>query len=281
MYFWICNTFGLASIGRYISFYFLRRQYEPQAVRDESAYFSFFTFIKKMPSNNFGKFVIFVSLISFAVAIASPFFSVYMLKDLKLSYLAFTIINLSALISPLIFLPFIGKISDRFGTVRVMRISGFLIAFIPLLWIFSIFLMKFNPILLISYLFVIEFFSGFVWASFNLASSNFIYDAVTKQKIILCFTYFSFINSIGAFFGGVIGGQLSSISTISVFGLTGILLVFLISFVLRLLPSIFIARKLKEVRKVETSGDEISLRRIKEKIGYFLKLISFDNPRPK
>lgn len=280
IFFGFIILFGLASIGRYISFYFLKKQYEPQAVKDEKAYFSFFQFIKKMPSNNFGRFAIFTSLISFGVAIASPFFSVYMLKDLGLSYLAFTLINLSALVSPIVLLPFIGSLTDKFGTVRIMKISSFLISFIPLLWIFSIFLLKFNSGVLISYLIVIELFSGFVWASFNLASSNFIYDAVTKPKIILCFTYFSFLNAVGAFFGGVIGGQISSISTISIFGLTGILILFLISFVLRLLPSIFLASKLKEVREVDKSPIVISFG-IRETFASFWKLISNQSLRPK
>jgi MFS family permease len=280
LFFGFVIIFGIASIGRFVSFYFLKKQYEPKAVKDEKAYFSFFKFIKKMPSNNFGRFVIFVSLTSFAVAIASPFFSVYMLKDLNLSYLAFTIINLSSLISPIIFLPLIGKISDKFGTVRVIKLSGFLIAFVPLLWIFSIFLLKFNSFILVAYLFIVELFSGFVWAAFNLTHSNFIYDAVTKSKIILCFTYFSFLNAVGAFFGGIIGGQLSSISSISLFGLSGILLVFLISFILRLIPSILIGSKLKEVRPVEKGPIRVSFH-IRQKFESFFGMISHDASRPK
>jgi MFS family permease len=280
LFFGFVLIFGIAAVGRYLSFYFLKKQYEPKAVKDEKAYFSFFKFIKKMPSNNFGKFVIFVSLTSFAVAIASPFFSVYMLKDLGLSYFAFTLINLSSLISQIIFLPFIGKISDRFGTVRVMKLSGFLIAFVPLFWIFTIYLFKFNSIILISYLFIIELFSGFVWAAFNLAHSNFIYDAVTKPKIILCFTYFSFLNAIGAFFGGVIGGQILNFPSFSLFGLSGILLVFLISFVLRLVPSILIGSRLKEVRSVEKGPIHVSFN-IRQPFESFFRLISNSALRPK
>jgi MFS family permease len=279
IFFGFVILFGLACIGRYLSFYFLKKQYEPAPTRDEKAYFSFMQFVKKMSSNNFGRFVIFTSLVSFAVAIASPFFAVYMLKDLQFSYLEFTLINLSALLSPILFLSFIGKRIDRIGTVRVMKASGFLIAFVPLLWIFSIFLMKSPSWILVGYLFIVEFFSGFVWAAYNLSTSNFIYDAVTKQKIILCFTYFGFVNSIGSFLGGLIGGQLSSSFSFSLFGLGAILSVFLISFVLRLIPALFIAPKLKEVRQVESSGEEIQFR-LKEKIESFLKLINFYNPRP-
>jgi MFS family permease len=269
----------LAAIGRYFSFYFLKKQYEPPVTKDDKSYFSFLQFVKKMHSNNFGRFVIFTSLISFGVAIASPFFTVYMIKELNLSYLSFTIITLSSLLSPILFLSFIGKRADKYGTVRVMKLSGLLISFIPLLWILSIFIMDSPVWILVGYLFAVEFLSGFVWAAYNLSTTNFIYDAVTKPKIILCFTYFGFINSIGSFLGGLIGGQLSSSSSFSLFGLGAILSVFFISSILRILPSIFIAPKLKEVRPVEASPAKAKLR-IKEKIGYFIKLITFYNPRP-
>ena len=127
--------------------------------------------------------------------------------------------------------------------------------------------------------FAVEFFSGFVWAAYNLSVSNFIYDAVTKPKIILCFTYFGFVNSIGSFLGGLIGGQLSGSASFSIFGLGAILSVFLLSTVLRILPSIFILPKLKEVRQVETSKAIIQLK-VKEKQEYFIKLITSYNPRP-
>jgi MFS family permease len=277
VFFGFVILFGLACIGRYFSFSFLKKQYEPKATKDEKSYFSFLTFIKKMSSNNFGRFVIFTSLVSFAVAIASPFFSVYMIKDLHFSYFAFTIVSLSSLLSPILFISFIGKFCDKVGTVRIMKISGYLISLVPILWVFSIFIMKAPSFILVGYLFFVEFFSGFVWAAYNLSTSNFIYDAVTKQKIILCVSYFGFINSLGSFLGGLLGGQLSSLSSVSLFGLSGILLVFFISFALRLVPAILVGPKLKEVRTVELSKKGISLR-IKAKIHSFLKSISFYNP---
>jgi MFS family permease len=280
VFFGFVILFGLACIGRFISFFFLKKQYEPKAIIDDKAYFSFFQFIKKMPSNNFGRFVIFASLTSFGVAIASPFFAVYMIKELHFSYLIFTIINLSMLISPLLFLSFIGKISDKVGTVKVMKVSGFAIAFVPLLWIFSIFLHNYPTWVLISYLFAVELFSGFIWAAYNLATSNFVYDAVTKPKIILCFTYFGLLNAAGSFLGGFIGGQISSISTFSLFSLGSILSVFLISFIIRLLPSIFVGPKLKEVRKVDSTED-ITPFHIQQKFESFWAMISHHSIRPK
>ena len=64
-----------------------------------------------MPYSNFGKFVIFISIISFATAIASPFFAVYMLKDLDMSILSYTIITVGSALTSLLFLPVWGNLS--------------------------------------------------------------------------------------------------------------------------------------------------------------------------
>jgi MFS family permease len=242
--------FSIAAIGRCISVSYLKKQYEPKFEFEEKSYFSFFRFLKKMASNNFGRFVIFVSLISFSVAIASPFFSVYMIKELHFSYVAFTIITMSSSISTLIFLPLWGKWSDRFGNVIVFRLCAIFISAVPLLWFVSAFLnLKF--IFLMIFLFLVEAFSGFVWAGFNLSTSNFIYDAVTRQKLALCLTYFSFINSAGSLIGATLGGILSNAQNFTLLGTSAILSLFLVSGVLRFIPSIIVGIKLKEVKKVE------------------------------
>lgn len=73
IFFGFLILFSIAAIGRFISVYYLKKQYEPKFEFDKKSYFSFFQFVKKMHSNNFGKYVIFVSLISFGVALCSPF----------------------------------------------------------------------------------------------------------------------------------------------------------------------------------------------------------------
>ncbi len=250
MFFGFLILFLTAAIGRFISVYFLRKQYEPEFKFDEKSYFSFYQFIKKMNFNNFGRYTLFVSLINFGVAIASPFFAVYMIKNLNFSYVQFTIITMSSILSTLLFLPFWGRFSDKYGNVFVFRFCAFFISFIPIFWLLSSFT-GFKGTSLVVFLFIVETFSGFVWAGFNLSTSNFIYDAVSRQKLALCFTYFSFLTSLGGLFGAILGGTLSSSQNFSIFGLIPILSIFLVSGIIRLIPSVIIGIKLKEVRNVD------------------------------
>ena len=256
--------FIIAFIGRLGSGYLLSKQYEPKFKFVEGYYFSPIDFIKKMPDNNFGRFVLSISLLTFATAIASPFFAVYMLKNLNFSYIQFMIVTLMNPIAALIFMPFWGRFANKFGNIKVLKITGLLIPLTPLMWVVTLVLPKSTNIIFI-YLILAETFSGFYWAGFNLSSVNFVYDAVTKERMALCFCYYNIIVAIGTFIGAVLGGILTSYSII--FGISSILFAFIISGVLRFIFYLMTVPQIKEVRPVK----DINInKKIQTKVkGYF------------
>ncbi len=204
-------------------------------------YFSFFQFLKKAPKNNFGRFAIYTFLIYFAVQIAGPFFSVYMLKELKFNYLTFTLINISQSIASLLTLNLWGKFSDKYGNLKMLKICSFILPLIPVMWIFSS-----SPIYLIL---VPQMIAGISWAGFSLAASNFIYDTVSVQRRGICIAYYGLMNGIGIFLGGILGGFLATHLNIKFMNV--LLFLFLISGVARLLVALIILPLLREVRIVK------------------------------
>ncbi len=232
--------FSIAFLARAISAFLFLKKYEPKLVCEKEYYFSFFQFFKKMWGNNFGRFVIYIAMFDLAVAIASPFFAVYMLKNLHFSYTAYMIITLSSSLASLLLIPFWGKFSDKYGHIKILKICGFLIPIVPILWLFSG-----N----IYYLIFVEIFSGAMWAGFSFTSGNFVYDAVTRQRMTICVAYLNFLNAIGVFIGATLGGYLSTIITFSTF--TPLLIIFFISGVLRLLVSLIMLPRIKEVKNVK------------------------------
>jgi len=249
--------FSTAFVGRLVSSYLFTKKYEPKYKYEEKSYFGFSQFLKKILFNNFGHFTIFISLTTFAVAIASPFFAVYMLKDLQFSYLSFAFVSLASAASTLLFLPILGKAIDKYGSVKIMKVSGIFIPLVPILWIAP----EIIPgQYIIVYLIAIEIFAGIIWAGMNLAAGNFIFDAVTKQKISLCVAYFNILNSIGAVAGATIGGYLSS--RLNLFSLKPIILIFILSAIARFLVFILIANKIQEVRQVS----KLKIQQIPKKI---------------
>ena len=235
--------FGGAMLSRFFSVYFVSNMYEPPVVRRSTNDASLLQMIMHLGSSNFGKFTVFVALIFFAIMLSGPFFSVYMLRDLKLSYLTFTLINTSSTVATLVFLPFWGRRADRAGNLKIIKITGWLIPVIPLLWLVSG-----NPV----YLMGANFFSGFVWSGFDLAFGNFVYDAsepaIRTRQIAVFNCVILVAASAGAIAGGYIVPHLPE--TLG----NQFLTMFTVSGVLRAVIILLVLRYISEVRHVPNIG---------------------------
>ena len=122
-----------------------------------------------------------------------------MVKGLQLDYLLFTIITGAAAMVKFLSMPVCGKASDKFGTRKVLSLCGYLLPLVPLLWLFSS-----N----IFYLGIIQAYSGFIWAGFELASFNFVFDSTKPQERTAGIAYLNMLNGVCIFAGSVIGGLL-------------------------------------------------------------------------
>lgn len=240
VFYGFATIFLISFIARLATVYYFKKQYEPKFKFDQKKYFSLLNFVEHMGQNNFGRFVIYVSVTHLVAYIAAPFFAVYMLKDLGFSYTTFTIISMSSSLATLISMPYWGRFGDKYGTIKLLRICGLLIFLVPLLWIFSSNL---------AYLFIIELISGIVWAGFNLAASNFLFDAVTREKRAICVAYSNILRGIGIFIGSLLGGWMATKLPITF--MNKILFVFLISAALRIIVAVTFLPMIHEVRPVE------------------------------
>ncbi len=236
------TIFCLALISRIVSFIYLTKKYEPEYKIAHEAEFSLLDFIKQARFRNFGLFVMYLCSMNFALYIAVPFFTPYMLTDLKLDYLTFTIISATMIIVKLLLMPAWGRASDRFGTKKVLSLTGFLMPLSPLLWLFSH---------SVFYLILIQIYSGFIWAGFEISSFNFIFDTTSPQKRATCVAYYNVVNGIALLSGAVIGSIIVKYN--SAFW-SKYLLVFVISCVLRYAASFIFIPRLREVRPVEDIG---------------------------
>ncbi|MEK6872610.1 MAG: MFS transporter [Nanoarchaeota archaeon] len=241
--------FFTAFVFRFISGILSLSHYEPKIEIRKSDYFSFFDFLKRARKSNFAKFSLFISFLMLSVYIAGPFFTVYMLKNLNFSYIKWTAIVIIGSGSTLFFMPLWGKFADKYGSIKTLKITGFLIPLIPLIWMLTYF---FDPLSSMLFLFLcsLEFFSGFLWAGFNLSYSNFIYDAVTREKTSLCSAYFNVLQGAGIFIGALVGGLLLS-ANFKLLGLSAFLSLFFLSALMRFFSYAIMMPKIKEIREVQ------------------------------
>jgi MFS family permease len=229
--------FSIALIARLVSFYYIIRKHEPQFVVYEGAKFSFLEFIKQMHFRNYGLFVIYLSLMNFSVYIAAPFFSAYMLNGLKFSYITFTIVTGTAMFGKIVFMPFWGKLIDKYGSKKILSFCGYMMPFSPLLWVISS-----N----VTNLILFQLYSGLVWSGFELAASSFIFDSTTAPKRTRCVAYYNVINGVMILIGTLFGAFLIKHPVF----FSSFLFVFFVSGVLRLATSVIMIHKIKEVRTV-------------------------------
>ena len=229
--------FFIAFIARMTSYSYFRKQYSPKFKLERKYYFSIWSFIKRF--DNFGKFAVYNAFFNLVLMIASPFFAVYMLKELNFSYLTFTIISMSSSIFILIFAPLSGKFADKYGNRKLFSLGCLLFSINPFLW------MVFKaPVILI----LVQAISGLANAAHMLAITNFTYDSTSQKHRALCITYTNILAGIGVFIGSLFGGFLVNYWRPSSLG--PFMFVFLISGIGRLAVSLFLVPRIKEQKKV-------------------------------
>jgi MFS family permease len=232
--------FSLALVFRFLSWYCLTRMYEPPLKITREDYFSFWDFIRGARNSNFAKFVFFVSGLNLCVNIAAPFFSVFMLRDLRFNYLTYTVVVTTVPVVSFLLIDKWGWHADKIGNMKVLKFTALLIATLPLWWIFCQ-----HPV----YLVLAQALSGFAWAGFNLCATNFIFDAVSPAKRTRCVAFFNVFNGMALCIGALLGGYLVRVLP-PLLGFR-ILSLFLLSSILRILLVVYFSSQIKEVRQVD------------------------------
>ena len=108
-YFGFTIIFSGALISRFFSAYYLSQMDEPPVLVPKNKQLSILELSRSLVSTNIGKFILFNAFLSFSTNFASPFFSVYMLRDLKFSYLTYFIATAIPTLTTLLFIPFRGE----------------------------------------------------------------------------------------------------------------------------------------------------------------------------
>lgn len=240
--------FGVAMIARLVSVYHLARMHDPSGHVAAMEAPTSVAWWLRLRQSNFVRFSVFFAMMQFSVAIASPFFTVYMLRDLNFSYVAFMTNTGVAILAQFLTLNQWGRISDVFGNRRILAATGVVIPLMPLLWTFSSNYW---------YLLFIQGISGLTWAGFTLSASNFLYDLISRDKRVTYLAIHNVLASFGIFCGAMLGGYLGATlpATVEAFGyklswLSPLLGVFVISTIARAITAAVLLPKIREVRNV-------------------------------
>lgn len=194
-------------------------------------------------NKNLAIFTIYILAMNFAVEIASPFYIVYILKNLQIDYFTFSFLIILGTLARIFTYKYWGKINDRFGSRKTFIITGIFACFVPLGYILST-----NAIMIAA----VKIYDGVIFSGYDSIWFNYLLDITPADKRPQYVANHNFFAGFGAIFGGFIGGVLAMFFQNSVFLIfAGLQIIFLISFVLRLC-SLSLLPKLEEVYTKQT-----------------------------
>ncbi len=195
-------------------------------------------------------FSVYFALMNAAVGISSPFFTVYMLRDLELSYFQFTVLTGTSVLCQFLMLTTWGRIADVYGNRLILIVTSISLPIVPSLWLLSD---NFWALLAFQAL------SGLSWSGFSLSAGNLLYELVPQTRRAAYVAFHNVGTAAGVFGGAMLGALL--IVVLPPRGvllgesdtLSNLLYLFIISGIARAILAALLARRVRELRKPRRS----------------------------
>jgi len=229
--------FGLSVIIGLVALWSVSKIFEPPMAMEfhyrHSIKFNLRSMIIGLKLNkNLMYFTAYIMIVSFAIAMAAPFYAVYMLKNLGLDYITYSIVITIGVLVTIFSQPYWGKMADRYGERSILIITALMIPFIPLFWIFAS-----TPVHLV----LIQIYDGFIFGGWSLVIFNFLLASTPADKRTNYIANHTFFVGLTTFAGTLIGGLIADKLQLSpMFGFGGLTILFLISFILRIISWLFL-----------------------------------------
>ncbi len=159
------------------------------------------TLLRPTKDANYRRLLIFAAWWGFAGGLIAPFFTVYMLQDLRLSILEVTILTtLTGATMSLVQL-YWGRLGDRFGAKTVLRVGTYLVTVVPFLWLFT----GSGSLWLIV---VIQLLSGLGWGAHHLSLNNLILNISPPKARPSYLATYGAVNGVSETVAPILGGAI-------------------------------------------------------------------------
>jgi len=174
---------------------------------------------------------------NFSINVAGPFFSVYMVQNLKATATMVGIASIISNLCRLIVQRKVGELTDRWGPRRLQLISMLLIPIVPALWALSTAMWQ---------IYIFEILSGIVWGAYNLASFNFLLSLIPEEQRARYSAIFQLTVTLALAGGAGLGSWV-----ITQWGYQG---VFLFSAIGRFIAALFFARYVIPQKQIQSKA---------------------------
>jgi predicted MFS family arabinose efflux permease len=193
---------------------------------------------RTLKEGNFKKFLIFALIWSFSVYFASPFFTLYFLRELHFSYGFVATLGMISAFADLTGIRLWGRISDKVKNKAVIQLSSWVATFLPLAWA----LVRPGDIVMPILLHLI---GGGFWAGINLCTNNLLLRISPQRNRSLYLSVYNIAGGIGAATGPIAAGLvLISVREVTVpwvpWEILPLHIIFLISTVFRIMSRLLL-----------------------------------------
>jgi hypothetical protein len=238
--------FLVAFVARSVSVYHLTFLHEPPASPTSTPDMHITHWWRSLQTTGALSFSTYFALMNLAVGVSAPFFAVYMLRDLGLSYLEYTMLSGSSVFVQFLTLHTWGRIGDIYGNRLILIVTSVALPFVPVLWLVSD---------AFWYLMLIQGVSGLTWAGFTLSAGNLLYELVPTSRRAAYVAFHNVGTAAGVFLGAMVGAALAA--TLPPRGVllggadvsSNLLYLFVLSGGLRAILATLLARRVRDIRK--------------------------------
>lgn len=241
---WIffCILFAVAGVLRLGSGMLLSAQYEPPRTKP----FIPVSFKNFRPPRQLALYAVATGLFNGSAAMSGPFFSVWFLRDLHFNYLSLTIATCSTIVGSMLSLRMWGNCVDTMGPARVLRITVFMAAIVPLPFLF------FNQVWGI---WLFNLYSGIAWSGVAISGFKYLLRCNASSRPEQAITFVNCAQAVIVFLLSMLGGYIATRLPVT-FGYQ-LRTLFLLSMIMRITVSLFLVARIREIGEDKTPLEKL------------------------
>ena len=237
--------FGVASIGRLLSAYYLNKKDDAGDTYDGDAY----SYKNILQSKTKLLFIAYNTSIHFSIMFLGPLFTIYILRTMDLGYFVLTLSMAAWWVGNISSSRFWGRFGKSHGNLYLLKLTTILMVILPLLWI-SVYYFNYEGRIIVSL--IINILAGITFSGFGLSSFNYLYEISDEKEVVKISSLTNCLKGVGIFVGSVIAGSIVDSKTIIDFTLnysfTSIQFSMLLSTIFRFLSYSFLLRLEKNLQ---------------------------------
>lgn len=188
--------FAVAGIARVISVSFLASQSEPQPPGNGHRRVSLRELFGPAAHRADGRLVLYLLAVQAAAQFAGPYFTPFMLKQIRFSYLEYVLLIGVSFLTKALALPALGRLASRIGTRRLLWVGGVAIVPVSGMWLVST---NFG------YLLFVQVAAGLAWAAYELAMFLLFFEAIPEKERTSVLTIYNVGNALATAVGALLG----------------------------------------------------------------------------